>query len=117
MPMTLNEFQQEALRTARDDSTKDTLINGSMGLCGEAGEVIDLIKKAFYQGHKLDKERIAEELGDLFWYLAVTADALDYTLTDIALINIRKREKRYPDGFSEERSVNRNVYEKESEHD
>ena len=49
---------------------KDTLINGVMGLCGESGEVIDIVKKHLAQGHELDKDRILGELGDIAWYLA-----------------------------------------------
>ena len=54
-------------------SKKDVLINGVMGLCGESGEAIDIVKKWLAQGHDLDKEKLAKELGDICWYLAETA--------------------------------------------
>ena len=83
------------------------LINGVMGLCGESGEAIDIVKKWLAQGHALDKEKLAKELGDICWYLAETATALGYELEDIMAANIEKLKKRYPEGFDAVRSVNR----------
>ena len=106
--MTINEYQQLALRTLNPQlSEKDVLINGVMGLCGESGEVIDLVKKHLAQGHPLDKEKIAKELGDVAWYLAETAYAIDYPLEEILQMNIDKLKTRYPDGFDLEKSMNR----------
>ena len=78
-----------------------------MGLCGESGEVIDIVKKWLAQGHQLDKERMKSELGDVAWYLAKTATALDVPLEQIFQANLDKLHKRYPQGFSTEDSVNR----------
>ena len=94
--LTVNEYQKEALRTATE---KDKLINGVMGLCGEAGECIDIVKKATFRGHELNKEHLAEELGDVAWYLAVAADAIGYDLLTILQMNVAKLNKRYPEGF------------------
>lgn len=68
--MTGNEYQGAALRTASgmNYDHHGMIINGALGLCGESGEVADIIKKATFQGHQLDKEHIAEELGDVAWY-------------------------------------------------
>ena len=106
--MELNRYQQLALRTAghREDVQK-TLTNTALGLAGESGEVADIIKKTFYHGHPLDKEALYRELGDVLWYLAVMADALGYDLDEIAQANVDKLRARYPEGFSEERSLNR----------
>ncbi len=82
-------------------------MNGVMGLCGESGEVIDILKKHLSQGHELNKEKMAEELGDVAWYLAETAYALGYDLEDILQRNIDKLQKRYPDGFTVEDSIHR----------
>lgn len=106
--MTANDYQRAALRTAGDDKNA-WLINGVMGLCGEAGECIDIIKKTQFQGHELDKEHLAEELGDVAWYLAVTAKAIGYNLSDIFKMNVEKLKKRYPEGFDKDRSINREV--------
>ena len=106
--MTINEYQQLAMTTLNPElSEKDVLINGVMGLCGESGEAIDLVKKWLAQGHELDREKLAKELGDICWYLAETATAIGYDLEDIMAANIEKLRKRYPEGFDTDRSVNR----------
>lgn len=106
--MTINEYQQLAMRTLNPElDKKDVLINGVMGLCGESGEAIDIVKKWLAQGHELDKDKIARELGDIAWYLAETAWALEIPLEEILQANIDKLAKRYPEGFSSERSLYR----------
>ena len=103
--MTGNEYQKAALRTANTKCRN--LQNCGLGLCGESGEVADIIKKHTFQGHPLDKKHIAEELGDVAWYMAVTAYMIGVPLDDILALNVEKLKERYPDGFSEDRSVNR----------
>ena len=104
--MTINDYQRLAMKTLNPElSRKDVLINGVMGLCGESGEAIDIVKKWLAQGHALDKEKLAKELGDIAWYLAETAYALDIPLEEILRGNIEKLAKRYPEGFSSECSI------------
>ncbi len=106
--MEINEYQKLAMKTINPElSKKDVLINSVMGLCGESGEAIDIVKKWFAQGHQLDKERLAKELGDIAWYLAEAATALDIPLEQIFQDNIEKLKKRYPNGFETEKSINR----------
>ena len=106
--MTINEYQNLAMKTLNPElDKKDVLINGVMGLCGESGEAIDIVKKWLAQGHELDREKLAKELGDIAWYLAETAYALEMPLEDILQANIEKLKKRYPQGFSVEGSLNR----------
>ena len=106
--MTINEYQKLAMTTLNPElSQKDVLINGVMGLCGESGEAIDIVKKWLAQGHELDREKLAKELGDICWYLAETATALDLNLEDIMAANIEKLRRRYPDGFDASRSIYR----------
>lgn len=110
--MTINEYQQEALRTAPDRHTftlVERLTNGLMGLNGEAGEAIDILKKHLFQGHDLDDEHLAKELGDVAWYLAVSAHELGYTLEEILQMNVDKLRSRYPSGFDTARSKTRGV--------
>ena len=108
MDMTINEYQKLAMTTLNPAlDKKDVLINGVMGLCGESGEAIDIVKKHLAQGHELDTEHLAKELGDIAWYLAETAYAIGYPLEDILQMNIDKLKKRYPEGFSTERSLER----------
>lgn len=106
--MTPNEYQAQAMHWLNPAlSEKGTLINGVMGLCGESGEVIDLVKKHLSQEHPLDREALAKELGDVAWYLAETAYVLGYPLEEIFRMNLEKLSARYPDGFSTERSLHR----------
>lgn len=107
--MKINEYQELAMRTLNQKlDKKDVLINGVMGLCGEAGEAIDIVKKHLAQGHELDKEKLIKELGDVAWYLAETAYALDTDLETVFNLNIEKLKRRYPEGFEKEKSISRN---------
>ena len=106
--MTINEYQKLAMTTLNPAlSEKEVLLNGVMGLCGESGEAIDLVKKWMMQGHELDKAHLAKELGDVAWYLAETATAIGYDLETILQANIDKLKARYPNGFTAERSMHR----------
>ena len=106
--MTVNEYQALAMTTLNPAlDKKDVLINGVMGLCGESGEAIDIVKKWLAQGHDLDREKLAKELGDIAWYLAETATALDLSLEDIFASNIEKLRRRYPQGFDVQKSIHR----------
>ena len=106
--MTANAYQKQAMTTLNPAlSKKDILINGVMGLCGEAGEAIDIVKKHLHQGHALDREALKKELGDIAWYLAETAWALEIPLEEILTENLAKLKERYPEGFSEKASINR----------
>lgn len=64
--MNINDYQKEAMRTLNSElNKKDILINSVMGLCGESGEAIDIVKKWLMQGHDLDKNHLIKELGDI----------------------------------------------------
>lgn len=106
--MEANEYQALAMKTLNPAlKDKDVLINAVMGLCGESGEVIDLVKKHLAQGHELDREKMIDELGDVAWYLAECATALGADLGEVFERNIEKLRRRYPDGFDAKRSVER----------
>ena len=108
--MTINEYQQLAMTTLNPKlEKKDILINGVMGLCGESGEAIDIVKKHLAQGHALDREHLIDELGDIAWYLAETAMVLDVSLEEVLTRNIEKLKKRYPEGFDTEKSLQRDI--------
>lgn len=107
--MHLNTYQSLAMRTARktDVSERDCLTEAALGLCGEAGEFADAIKKAVFQGHIVLHKELAEEIGDCLWYCALAASSIGATLDDIAQGNVDKLRKRYPEGFDTARSLNR----------
>lgn len=108
--MTINEYQTETLRTAvgmNHPNNDEILLNGVMGLAGESGECVDMIKKYLFQSHELDKAHLAKELGDVSWYIAVAAHAIGYDLETILQMNVDKLRNRYPNGFEVERSLHR----------
>ena len=104
-----NEYQKQAMRTLNPDLSKPEgmLIDGALGLAGEAGEVVDLVKKWYAQGHDLKRDLIFEELGDVCWALAEVATALDIELEEVMQRNLEKLRKRYPEGFEVKRSIGR----------
>lgn len=111
--LTANDFQRAAMRTASgmnyDNAGENgLLLNGLMGLNGESGECIDIMKKHIFQGHELDREHLIEELGDVAWYLAVCCEGIGVSLEEVMEKNIEKLRARYPEGFDKARSINRN---------
>ena len=107
--MEINEYQKLAMVTLnRELDEKEMLTNSVMGLCGESGEACDLVKKHLFHGHELDRESLIKELGDVAWYLAEGAEALGIPLEEVFERNIEKLRRRYPEGFSSEKSINRN---------
>lgn len=104
--ITANDYQRAALRTANGANCVN-LMNAALGMAGESGEVADIIKKHTFQGHDLDVNHVAEELGDVLWYVAVGAEAIGLSLGEVAQRNVDKLKRRYPDGFDKSRSINR----------
>lgn len=100
-------YQKLAQRTSKGKPGLEKVENGLMGLNGEAGECIDILKKHKFQGHDMDYDHLKDELSDVLWYLAETAEGAGLSLSDIAEYNIEKLFKRFPDGFSADRSINR----------
>jgi len=95
--MTLNEYQDAALRTAIYPRER-SIVYPVLGLTGEAGEVADKVKKTirdndgqFDAAHRAD---IARELGDVMWYVAAMARDLGYTLEEVARMNVEKLASR-----------------------
>ena len=104
----MNEYQQLAARTAGAGGDGERrLMVAALGLAGEAGEFANLVKKLTAHGHNIPLETLADELGDALWYVAEAATACGLSLGDIAQGNIRKLQERYPEGFAQDRSINR----------
>jgi len=103
--MNMSEYQSLAARTAAQHDNE--LVNYGLGIAGEAGEVADLIKKSVFHGHTIDIVEVKKELGDVLWYLSNIARLAGLTLDDVAVANITKLQRRYPEGFSMEASINR----------
>ena len=104
---TFDEYKKLAMRAAIPEEDKESrLTHAALGLASEAGEVAGLLQKEF-QGHERDKNHIKKELGDCLWMIAEACDALDISMTEVAITNIIKLKTRFPEGFSKERSLNR----------
>lgn len=105
--MNMNDYQFAAMRTACGmDMRYPMIINGVLGLYGECA---DIVKKHLFQGHELDEMHLAEELGDVLWYIAVAAFSIGFGLDEIAQMNVDKLLNRYPYWFDAKRSVNRDA--------
>ena len=102
-------YQLDVLKYAPDyQHYMPNVLYAAIGICGEAGEVSELVKKYAYHGHAIDKDHLARELGDVLWYVSYMAHLFGYSLGEIMEMNQDKLAKRYPDGkFDAERSKNR----------
>ena len=112
--MYLNEYAVLAQRTSNKRlSREEHILNGVLGLAGEAGECCDLVKKNQYQDGRQIRQALLDELGDVLWYVVETAMALGFSLEAVAEHNVEKLKSRYPEGFSAERSLYRAEYAKD----
>lgn len=91
-----------------NDGTK-RLMHAAFGLSTEAGEFLDAMKKHVFYGKDLDRVNLREELGDLFWYIAIACDELNVEFEPIMQRNIEKLKARYGEKFTEEAAENRNL--------
>jgi NTP pyrophosphatase (non-canonical NTP hydrolase) len=100
--MNLNEYQVLAKRTASPKDKKNELFHLVLGLCGEAGEVAEKIKKVIRDKDsdfsQLDLDDISNELGDVLWHIAILGDYFDIPLDDIGAKNIEKLASRLERG-------------------
>lgn len=105
--MNFQEYQQNAIKTAKAGDFKFNLVHAAMGLAGEAGEFTDCVKKYAIYGQSLDRKNAVEELGDLMWFIALACDTLQVSMADIATQNIEKLAKRYPEKYTDFHAVQR----------
>jgi NTP pyrophosphatase (non-canonical NTP hydrolase) len=109
--MNLNDYQKLAARTIPADKDKNLrMAEFTLALCEEAGESAGVLKKIIYHHHPFDVAKATQligELGDTLWHIAALATEFGITLDQIACFNLEKLRQRYPDGYSDERSVNR----------
>lgn len=106
--MDFESYRKDVFRTVRPETPeRERLLIAALGLCGESGEVAENVKKALFQGHPLKKDALRDELGDVLWYFVFLCETAGLTVEDVMEANVAKRRKRYPDGFSSERSIQR----------
>ena len=100
----IQELRGEGFETHR-------LLTASVGMCAEAGEFTEIVKKIIFQGKPVTEENMfhmKRELGDIMWYLAQACMALDISIDEVIQMNFDKLSSRYPEGsFSIDRSENR----------
>jgi len=107
--MAISEYQELAARTINESLSKDEKINHALfGLASEAGEVTGIFQKHL-QGHPIDAEHLKKEIGDCMWMIAELCTSNGIRLEEVCEMNIVKLKARYPDGFSAEQSIHRNV--------
>lgn len=108
--MDMREYQESAARTRNSAlSWTEECTNYSLGLGGEIGELLNVVKKHIYHGHIREEvdAKISDEVGDLLWYITMLLELFNLSLEDVAENNIAKLKNRYPGGFSKEASQNR----------
>ena len=104
--MNIEQYQQECLRTANFTGAETEIVcNMVMGVAGEAGEIVDYLKKVSFHGHHFEKDELIEEMGDLLWYVAVLTNYFNIDLEDVMKRNIIKLKERYPNGFDKQKSI------------
>lgn len=117
--MNTSEYVKNAIKTeatdfkAMDERLSDDglkrLLHAGIGLSTEAGEFLDALKKHIFYGKELDRVNLAEEMGDLFWYMAIISDELGVEFSDVMNRNITKLKARYGEKFSESAAENRDL--------
>jgi len=104
-------YRKEVLRTANIKPPTGEynwgLLAAAMGMSGESGEFMDIIKKATFQGHPLDRDKLINELGDILWYTELAMHSINASRDEVEKANVAKLRKRYPEGFKEEHSIKR----------
>lgn len=114
--MTSQEYIENAKRTEPREyifkGTKEVsprIEHAVMGLVTEAGEIMDSLKKVKIYNQNLDKTNLVEEAGDIMWYLAILADALNVSFEDMWDKNIRKLKVRFPEKYNDKDAKDRNL--------
>lgn len=105
-------FSKRTLKKYPSEEYRLALLDYTLGLAGETGEVVEIVKKGVFHGHDMDMLDIAEELGDVLFYVAAICTTIGYSLGDVASLNVAKLKQRYPKGFTTEDSIKR-INEKE----
>lgn len=100
-------YQYAITKWFNEGDYKQRCTNFLLGLAGEVGEITDLLKKHIYHAHELDKDKLTKEIGDVLWYLVAIAEVNDISMEDVTKANLEKLEKRYPNGFNSQDSINR----------
>jgi len=102
-------YDFKAIKSRLNDEETIRLLHSAIGLSTEANEFLDMLKKHIYYGKELDLPNIKEEVGDGFWYSAIAIDVLKTTFDEVMSVNIEKLKARYPEKFTSEKAMNRDL--------
>lgn len=106
--MDFESYRADVMRTVRADlSQRDRMLVGALGLCGESGEMAENLKKMLFHDHPMDERALRNELGDVLWYWVFLCETLGFSVEDVMTVNVEKRRKRFPEGFTAENSLKR----------
>lgn len=104
--MTLIDYQSEAYRVIQSHANdREEILHWVIGLTEEAGEVASLVKHKYFHNEDIFNIKIAEELGDVLWYISAMCTVLDISLADVARINLAKLRVRFADGMYSDEMV------------
>jgi NTP pyrophosphatase (non-canonical NTP hydrolase) len=95
-----NDYQKAAKRTLYGN--EQVLTNCALGLAGESGQVVDLVKNYTFRSKKLDRQELTHEMGDVLWYLSQIAEWADIPFDEVARATIAELNRRYPSGFKKQ---------------
>lgn len=95
--MEFDDYQKAAKRTLYGN--EQVLTNCALGLAGETGQVVDLVKNYTFRGKNLDRQELIHEMGDVLWYLSQVAEWANIPFDEVAQTNIKELNKRYPHGY------------------
>lgn len=104
-PVSLNE--QRLYKNFKPTPSQCELLHAAIGIAGESGELLDAVRKLFFEGQPLDRENVIEELGDLCFYLEAACQAIGVTREEIEELNTAKLSKRYEGGYSDKAAIDR----------
>ena len=108
LKMTNDDFAKHVARLfIKPEDSMGRMVHASMGIAGEAGEVVDAVKKHWVYGKELDRENILEECGDLLFYITALLTETGFTLDDAMVANVAKLAKRYPTGYTDAAAITR----------
>lgn len=110
MEMEFKEYQEKAARTlAQLENPLMNELHMVMGLATESAEIVDVYKKHIAYGKELDDVNLQEEIGDIMWYIANLISMKNWNMSRILSTNIDKLSARYPEKFTEENAITRNL--------
>ena len=110
-PLSFHEYQLEGASKFKEHKSltaeQARLLDWTLGVAGESGELLEAVKHHVYSEEELDKMKMAKEIGDVLWYLSALAKTLDINLADCAELNLRKLRHRHGQSYSHQSSKDR----------